>query len=273
MGAGLLPQAKPGRIGKIDLQMRPARHAPGQRPALEIIPDQRVAFEHRMGGREAIALHRGGNGLGRDQARLRAHLADRRRLGLGEADAMRLDIAVIGQRPGEGGMIAEGEGHARLTHIGDRRRHPQRRILQHEPHVEPEVERIDGARRHIRVQPQQDAIVGLLLQREGFAPGKAMLRHRIFMRVQPIDIVPGPPDEGEEQGRVARPPARIGIGHQRASLRVPQRPEFSAQRLDLRRQAGGMDGKTAFGQKRPPWRIAPSHNSAPAACLPSCRFG
>src|SRR3546814_7835964 len=76
-------------------------------------------------------------------------------------------------------MIAEGKGQVARPPIDHRRGHPQRRSLDREAHVQPEVEGIYGPRLRIRLQPEGRGLVAAFDHVKDPAPRKAMLRHGI----------------------------------------------------------------------------------------------
>ena len=104
-----------------------------------------------------------------------------------------------------------------------------------------ESEGIDRARFLIVGQPENGAGRLMRHQIECLVPREAVLLHCILNAVDPDDVTIGPADDREQDRRMAGPPARIGIGHQFAALRIAQMGELGAERVDRRREAGRRD--------------------------------
>src|SRR3546814_15671181 len=115
-------------------------------------------------------------------------------------------------------MIAEGKGQVARPPIVHRRGHPQRRSLDREAHVQPEVEGIYGPRLRIRLQPEGRGLVAASDHAKDPAPRKAMLRHGIVTPLEAIGVPHRPPAERVAERRKSRLPTRTDSGHAFAPL-------------------------------------------------------
>src|SRR3546814_14901154 len=103
-------------------------------------------------------------------------------------------------------MIAEGKGQVARPPIDHRRGHPQRRSLDREAHVQPEVEGIYGPRLRIRLQPEGRGLVAALHHVKEPAPRTSMLRHGQVTPTEAVRVPPRPPAQGHEKERISTPP-------------------------------------------------------------------
>lgn len=162
-------------------------------------------------------------------------------LRLGEGDAMRLARAAVRERPGEGVVEADAGRQVATVAVGNRHGGGERRAVERVGNVERKGARVDFAALGIVLQLEADVRRALLHEREDAAAGEAVLGQGIVAAVEPVAVARQPAHDREEDRRVARPIGGIGVGHQLAALRVAQRHEFGAERVDRRRERAVAD--------------------------------
>ena len=187
-----------------------------------MVPDQRVVVEQGVGEGEGAVVQGSGDGALGDGA-IGGDGAQGVRLVGAEGDAVVLARSAIGERPGEGGVEAEAGGHVHGARIADRHFDRERRVRDGEADVEGEVEGIVGACLVVGDEAEERGILGVFDQGEGQVAGEAVLLHRIGAAADADRLVGRLADDGKQDGRAAGPPARIGVGHQLAALRVGER--------------------------------------------------
>ena len=217
---------------------RPPRRSVSARLASSV-PDQRVGLEQRGIGCEDAALHRRRLGL-RAAARPSGSMRRTRlRLGLFEDDAVRLLGRAARQRPGEGGMEAEAEGHRPSPGLVTVAAHRQRRASKRERHLEHEGERIDRAGRVAVGQAEACTASAVCVdqRRTRLVRAKPCLGQRVVAARQAVAVAAQRADDREQQRRV---PASRTPGRRRSCTRAPaavgQRPQLGAERVDAQRR-------------------------------------
>ena len=201
------------------------------RTALRPVQNDRIVVEQPFRKGKRVGANRGGLRRGSQQAVFQP--ADRRGFLPGEHQPVVLLGHSGKQRPIEGGMGADRSRQHFVTRIGDFESHAQIGVLQRIGHRQPERERIASPGGGIVGKLQSAGMWLTLPPIEPTIACKAMLRHRIEPSPVPQFVVLQPADDGEQDGRMARP-LRTGLPKQLESGGVLQRAQFSAIRRDGR---------------------------------------